>query len=63
MVTVEVFSVQIEWRAKDNGTIIHRNCSILWALDGLLRRSLQTLPPLTIVFLEHLGSVKVKGDE
>lgn len=27
--------------------------SFLWALDGLLRRSLQTLPPLTIVFLEH----------
>lgn len=28
--------------------------AFLWALDGLLRRSLQTLPPLTIVFLEHL---------
>jgi len=26
----------------------------LWALDGILRRSLYTLPPLTIVFYEHL---------
>lgn len=30
----------------------------LWALDGILRRSLYELPPLTIVFFEHLvGSI------
>ncbi len=28
--------------------------SILWALDGVVRRSLFTLPPITIVFYEHL---------
>jgi drug/metabolite transporter (DMT)-like permease len=27
--------------------------AILWSLDGLLRRGLYHLPPLTIVFLEH----------
>lgn len=26
----------------------------LWALDGIIRRSLYTLPPITIVFYEHL---------
>lgn len=28
--------------------------AILWGLDGILRRSLYDLPPITIVFLEHL---------
>lgn len=28
--------------------------AVLWALDGVMRRSLYTLPPLTIVFYEHL---------
>jgi len=28
--------------------------AILWALDGILRRSLFGLPPVTIVFFEHL---------
>ncbi len=28
--------------------------SILWALDGVVRRSLFSLPPITIVFYEHL---------
>ena len=28
--------------------------AILWALDGILRRFLFDLPPITIVFLEHL---------
>ena len=28
--------------------------AVLWALDGVLRRTLFTLPPLTIVFCEHL---------
>ena len=28
--------------------------AILWGLDGILRRSLYTLPPITIVFYEHL---------
>ena len=28
--------------------------ALLWALDGILRRSLYDLPPVTIVFFEHL---------
>ncbi len=28
--------------------------AFLWSLDGLLRRSLYVLPPITIVFFEHL---------
>lgn len=28
--------------------------AVLWGLDGILRRSLYTLPPITIVFYEHL---------
>src|SRR3990167_2167343 len=28
--------------------------AILWGLDGILRRSLFDLPPVTIVFFEHL---------
>lgn len=28
--------------------------AVLWGLDGILRRSLYGLPPITIVFLEHL---------
>ncbi len=28
--------------------------AVLWAVDGILRRSLYSLPPITIVFFEHL---------
>src|SRR3989344_1946242 len=28
--------------------------AVLWGLDGILRRSLFSLPPITIVFFEHL---------
>ncbi len=28
--------------------------AVLWGVDGILRRSLYTLPPITIVFFEHL---------
>lgn len=32
--------------------------AVLWALDGIVRRSLYVLPPLVIVFFEHLiGSI------
>ncbi|HCC84619.1 MAG TPA: hypothetical protein DEP87_02970 [Candidatus Pacebacteria bacterium] len=36
------------------GSVLIVLAAVLWALDGLLRRSLYSLPPLTIVFLEHL---------
>ena len=28
--------------------------AILWALDGVIRRNLYSLPPLTIIFFEHI---------
>ena len=36
------------------GSLLIITAATLWALDGLLRRSLYSLPPITIVFLEHL---------
>lgn len=36
------------------GPILIVFAAILWSLDGLLRRSLYVLPPLLIVFYEHL---------
>lgn len=37
-----------------SGPLLIIIASILWAADGLLRRSLYALPPITIVFGEHL---------
>ncbi len=31
--------------------------AVLWALDGIIRRSLFTLPPIIIVFYEHLAGL------
>src|SRR3989344_6546548 len=28
--------------------------ALLWAFDGLIRQHLYTLPPITIIFFEHL---------
>src|SRR3989338_11560756 len=28
--------------------------ALLWAFDGLIRQHLYSLPPITIIFLEHL---------
>lgn len=36
------------------GPVLIVIASILWALDGVIRRSLFSLPPITIVFFEHL---------
>lgn len=36
------------------GPLLIFAAAILWGLDGVLRRSLFTLPPITIVFFEHL---------
>ncbi|MBT4516701.1 MAG: EamA family transporter [Candidatus Komeilibacteria bacterium] len=42
----------INW--KKIGPYLIMLAAILWALDGILRRSLFSLPPITIVFYEHL---------
>lgn len=36
------------------GPILIVIAAVLWGLDGVLRRSLYSLPPVTIVFYEHL---------
>jgi drug/metabolite transporter (DMT)-like permease len=37
-----------------SGPLLIVIAALLWGLDGVLRRSLYSLPPITIVFLEHL---------
>lgn len=37
-----------------NGPLLIFIAAVLWGLDGVLRRSLFELPPITIVFFEHL---------
>lgn len=39
---------------KKLGPILIIIAAVLWALDGIIRRSLYSLPPITIVFYEHL---------
>lgn len=40
------------------GPVLIVIASVLWALDGIVRRSLFSLPPITVVFYEHLiGSI------
>lgn len=36
------------------GPILIITAAVLWALDGVIRRSLYSLPPIIIVFYEHL---------
>ncbi len=36
------------------GPLLIMIAAILWGLDGVLRRSLYSLPPITIIFFEHL---------
>lgn len=36
------------------GPVLIMVAALLWALDGVLRRSLYSIPPLNIVFFEHL---------
>jgi len=37
-----------------SGPILIMTAALLWALDGLIRRNLYSLPPITIIFFEHL---------
>lgn len=43
-----------EINMKHIGPILVFVAALLWALDGILRRSLFSLPPISIVFFEHL---------
>lgn len=37
-----------------SGSLLIIVAALLWAIDGLIRRNLYTLPPITIIFFEHL---------
>ena len=37
-----------------SGPIFILVAATLWAFDGLIRQHLYTLPPITIIFFEHL---------
>jgi drug/metabolite transporter (DMT)-like permease len=39
---------------KYSGPVLIIIAALLWAVDGVIRRNLYTLPPITIIFLEHL---------
>ncbi len=39
---------------KYSGPILIIIAALLWAVDGVIRRNLYTLPPITIIFFEHL---------
>ncbi|MCX6732935.1 MAG: EamA family transporter, partial [Candidatus Roizmanbacteria bacterium] len=42
----------------NNGPLLIIIAASLWAVDGIVRRSLYSLPPSVIVFFEHLiGSI------
>lgn len=39
---------------KNFGPLLIISAALLWALDGVIRRYLYSLPPVTIIFFEHL---------
>lgn len=41
-------------KIKHYGPLLIITAAVLWALDGIIRRSLYSLPPIIIVFFEHL---------
>ena len=44
----------METKNSYTGPILIITAALLWAFDGLIRQHLYTLPPITIIFLEHL---------
>jgi drug/metabolite transporter (DMT)-like permease len=46
--------MQIEEKKSYTGPVFIIIAALLWAFDGLIRQHLYTLPPITIIFFEHL---------
>src|ERR1035437_3095525 len=46
--------MEITKKTRINGSILIICAALLWAVDGVIRRHLYTLPPITIIFFEHL---------
>lgn len=41
-------------KIRDNGPLLIVVAAFLWAFDGVIRRYLYSLPPITIIFFEHI---------
>ena len=48
------FSISINHPSMNWGPVLIFAAAILWGIDGVFRRELYSLPPITIVFFEHL---------
>ena len=46
--------MKISQNAGINGSVFIIIAALLWGLDGILRRTLGGIPPITIIFFEHL---------
>jgi drug/metabolite transporter (DMT)-like permease len=46
--------MQTETKKSYAGPVLIIIAALLWAIDGVIRRNLYTLPPITIIFFEHL---------
>ena len=44
----------METKKSNTGPILIIIAAILWGVDGIIRRNLYALPPITIIFFEHL---------
>lgn len=44
----------METKKSYTGSVLIITAALLWAFDGLIRQHLYSLPPITIIFLEHL---------
>ena len=54
--------MQIEEEKSIAGPVLIIIAALLWAFDGLIRQHLYTLPPITIIFFEHLIGFIIKTD-
>jgi drug/metabolite transporter (DMT)-like permease len=55
--TIKIYKMQIKdvlEKVKFTGPVLIVIAALLWAFDGVLRRSLYDLPPITIIFFEHM---------
>ncbi|MCX6757977.1 MAG: DMT family transporter [Candidatus Nomurabacteria bacterium] len=46
--------IKVEEKKSYVGPVLIIIAALLWAVDGVIRRNLYTLPPITIIFFEHL---------
>src|SRR6185369_7182998 len=52
--TTETTQEKKSYSSSVSGSLLIMGAALLWAVDGLIRRNLYTIPPITIIFFEHL---------